>query len=255
MKVLKLLILGGSGEAAGLARALAGDARYDVTLSLAGRTAAPAQLPGKLRKGGFGGAEGLARTLAEDRFDIFIDATHPFAIEMKRNAIEAARATGVRFLAVRRPAWVPRESDRWILVESIEDAAAALGEVPQRVFLTTGRVELAPFKAAAPQHSYVLRSVEAPAPEELPPRVELITARGPFKLEDEKALLAAHAIDVIVTKNSGGTATSAKLDAARALGLPVIVVERPELPEAPSVETVEDALLWLERAHGSTSSA
>jgi precorrin-6A/cobalt-precorrin-6A reductase len=254
MKGLKLLILGGSGEAAGLARALAGEERYDVTLSLAGRTAEPAQLPGKLRKGGFGGAEGLARTLAKERFDVLIDATHPFAVEMKRNAVEAARGTGVKFLAIRRPAWVPRESDRWIMVESIEEAAAALGEVPQRVFLTTGRMELAPFRGA-PQHTYVLRSVEAPAPEELPPHVELITARGPFKLEGETRLLREHAIETIVTKNSGGTATSAKLEAAHALGLPVIMVERPDLPEAPSVETVEEALAWLERAHGSTSSA
>jgi precorrin-6A/cobalt-precorrin-6A reductase len=254
MTVLKLLILGGSGEAAGLARALHGDARYDVTVSLAGRTAEPAQLPGTLRKGGFGGAEGLARALADGQFDILIDATHPFAVEMKQNAVGAAQATGIRFLAIRRPAWVEREGDRWTMVESIEAAATALGDVPRRVFLTTGRMELAPFKQAA-QHIYILRSVEAPAPEELPPRVELITARGPFKFEDETRLLKEHAIDTVVTKNSGGAATSAKLDAARALHLPVIMVERPDLPEAPSVETVEDALLWLQGIHGSTSSA
>lgn len=254
MKVLKLLILGGSGEAAGLARALAGDARYDVTLSLAGRTAEPAELPGKLRKGGFGGPEGLARTLVEERFDALIDATHPFANEMKRNAVEAARATSVKFLAIRRPAWVQREGDRWIKVESIEAAAAAIGPTPRRVFLTTGRMELAPFKQAS-QHFYVLRSVEAPAPEELPPRVELIIARGPFKLEDETRLLREHAIEAIVSKNSGGTATSAKLEAARALGIPVIMVERPDLPDAPFVATVAEALAWLNNVHGSTSSA
>jgi precorrin-6A/cobalt-precorrin-6A reductase len=254
MAVLKLLILVGSGEAAGLARALQGDARYDVTVSIAGRTAEPAQLPGTLRKGGFGGAEGLAQYLAEGRFDTLIDATHPFAVEMKRNAVEAARATGVKFLAIRRPAWVRREGDRWTTVESIEAAATALGNVPRRVFLTTGRMELAPFKAAS-QHFYVLRSVEAPSPEDLPPRVALITARGPFEIEDEERLLKEHAIDLIVTKNSGGAATSAKLDAARALGLPVIMVERPALPDAPSVATVEDALLWLQGIHGSTSSA
>jgi precorrin-6A/cobalt-precorrin-6A reductase len=254
MTVLKLLILGGSGEAANLARALAGDARYDVTLSLAGRTAEPALLPGKLRTGGFGGAEGLARALAEEGFDLLIDATHPFAVQMKANAVEAGKIAGTKFLAIRRLPWVQREGDRWIMVESLEAAAAAIGQDPRRVLLTTGRMELAPFRRA-PQHLYIVRSVEAPSPEELPPRVELITARGPFNVADERALLETHKIELIVTKNSGGAGAAAKLDAARALSLPVIMVERPDLPEAPSVETVADALAWLKRAHGSTSSA
>jgi precorrin-6A/cobalt-precorrin-6A reductase len=254
MTTLKLLILGGSGEAADLARALEGDARYDVTLSLAGRTADPALLPGKLRRGGFGGAEGLAHVLAEECFDLVIDATHPFAVQMKANAVGAARAAGVQFLAIRRPPWAPREGDRWIMVESLEAAAAAIGDEPRRVLLTTGRMELAPFRAA-PQHLYIVRSVDAPSPEDLPPRCELVTARGPFNLADERALLEAHAIEIIVTKNSGGAGAAAKLDAARALSLPVIMVERPRLPEAPSVETVADAVIWLERHHGSTSSA
>jgi precorrin-6A/cobalt-precorrin-6A reductase len=253
MKPVKLLILGGSGEAAGLARALAGDSRFDVTLSLAGRTAEPAILPGTIRKGGFGGAEGLARVLAGERFDLLIDATHPFAVQMKANAVGAVRVAGVPLLAIRRPAWVQRDGDCWIMVESLAAAAAAIGEERKRVLLTTGRMELAPF-IAAPQHFYVLRSVEAPSPEDLPPHVALIAARGPFNFENEMGLLKAHAIEVTVTKNSGGEATAAKLDAARALKLPVIMVERPELPDAPSVETVAEALAWLERAHGSTSS-
>ena len=140
------------------------------------------------------------------------------------------------------------------MVTSLEAAAVAIGKDPRRVFLTTGRMELAPFRAA-PQHLYIVRSVEAPSPEDLPPRVELITARGPFNVADERELLDAHKVEVIVTKNSGGAGAAAKLDAARALSLPVIMVERPDLPEAPSVETVADALLWLEHAHGSTSSA
>jgi len=254
MKPLKLLILGGSGEAADLARALDGDARYDVTLSLAGRTKDPALLPGTLRKGGFGGAEGLARALAEERFDLLIDATHPFAVQMKANAIDGARVAGVPLLAIRRPAWSPREGDRWIMVESLEAAASAIGQDSRRVFLTTGRMELAPFRKA-PQHFYIVRSVEAPASDELPPRMELITARGAFNVEDERALIEAHKIELIVTKNSGGAGAAAKLDAARALSLPVIMIERPDLPEAPSVETVADALAWLERAHGRASSA
>jgi precorrin-6A/cobalt-precorrin-6A reductase len=252
--IRKLLILGGSGEAAALARALDGDPRFDVTLSLAGRTTEPLQLPGRIRKGGFGGADGLAAFLREEKFDLVIDATHPFADQIKANAIEAARIADVPLLAIRRPRWIAGPDDHWIMVETIENAAAVLGAAPRRVFLTTGRNELAPFARAA-QHFYLLRSVEAPEEAELPPRVDLITARGPFVLEDELKLLREHEIDVIVTKNSGGDATRAKLEAARMLGLPVIMVERPQLPDTPSVATVEDALAWLDRHHGSTSSA
>jgi len=254
MKPMKLLVLGGSGEAADLARALAGDERYDVTVSLAGRTAEPARLPGALRTGGFGGAEGLARFITKERFDVVIDATHPFAAQMKANAIAAVRAAGVTLLAIRRPPWVQRDGDLWTMVDSIDAAAVALGAEPKRVFLTTGRMELAPFRRA-PQHFYVVRSVDAPAPEDVPPRSELLTARGPFALDEEKALLATHAIDVVVTKNSGGAGAAAKLDAARALSVPVIMVRRPDLPAAPSVETVAEAVAWLDRHHGSTSSA
>ncbi|HEY8262764.1 MAG TPA: cobalt-precorrin-6A reductase [Methyloceanibacter sp.] len=253
MKQTKLLILGGSGEAAALARALDGDARYDVTLSLAGRTSEPVKLPGTIRTGGFGGAEGLSRTLHDEKFDAVIDATHPFADQIKANAIEAARLTGVPLLAIRRPSWTPVDGDNWILVEDLEGAAVALGETAKRVFLTTGRDELRPF-AKASQHFYLLRSVEAPARDELPAHVELITARGPFRLVDELTLLKQHAIDIVVTKNSGGEATYAKLAAARALGLPVVMVRRPMLPEAPSVETVVEALQWLEQHHVSANS-
>jgi precorrin-6A/cobalt-precorrin-6A reductase len=253
VKQTKLLILGGSGEAAALARALDGDARYDVTLSLAGRTSEPVKLPGTIRTGGFGGAEGLSRTLHDEKFDAVIDATHPFADQIKANAIEAARLTGVPLLAIRRPSWTPVDGDNWILVEDLEGAAVALGETAKRVFLTTGRDELRPF-AKASQHFYLLRSVEAPARDELPAHVELITARGPFRLVDELALLKQHAIDIVVTKNSGGEATYAKLAAARALGLPVVMVRRPMLPEAPSVEIVVEALQWLEQHHVSANS-
>lgn len=253
MKQTKLLILGGSGEAAALARALDGDARYDVTLSLAGRTSEPVKLPGTIRTGGFGGAEGLSRTLHDEKFDAVIDATHPFADQIKANAIEAARLTGVPLLAIRRPSWTPVDGDNWILVEDLEGAAVALGETAKRVFLTTGRDELRPF-AKASQHFYLLRSVEAPARDELPAHVELITARGPFRLVDELALLKQHAIDIVVTKNSGGEATYAKLEAARALGLPVVMIRRPMLREAPSVETVVEALQWLEQHHVSANS-
>lgn len=255
MKPTKLLILGGSGEAAALARALAGDARYDVVLSLAGRTEQPVKLPVTVRRGGFGGPKGLARFLAEERIDKIIDATHPFAVQMKAHAVAAAQEAGVPLLAVRRAPWVAKPGDKWIMVGSLDEAAAALGRAPQRVFLTTGRDELRPF-GAAPQHFYLIRSVEAPAPTDLPPCAELILARGPFDLAAEHALLEQQRIEIVVSKNSGGEATKAKLEAARALHLPVIMVRRPELPEAPeSVASVEDALAWLDHAHGATSSA
>jgi precorrin-6A/cobalt-precorrin-6A reductase len=255
MRQTKLLILGGSGEAAALARALAGGARYDAVLSLAGRTEQPVKLPVRVRRGGFGGAEGLARFLTEERIDRVIDATHPFAVQMKVHAIAAAREAGVPLVAIRRAPWVAKPGDIWTMVGSLTEAAAALGEVPKRVFLTTGRDELRPF-VAAPQHFYLIRSVEAPARADLPPQAQLITARGPFVFEAERVLLEQQKIDVIVSKNSGGEATKAKLEAARALGLPVIMVRRPELPDAPeSVASVEEALAWLEHAHGVTNSA
>jgi precorrin-6A/cobalt-precorrin-6A reductase len=254
MPQTKLLILGGSSEGASLARALESDQRYAATLSLAGRTQHPAGGSTPMRSGGFGGAEGLARYLTLNRIDILVDATHPFAARMKRNAVEAAALTGIKLLAIRRPPWMPEAGDHWIMVANLDEAAAALGDRPKRVLLTSGRKELAPFKAAA-HHFYLLRSVEVPEPEALPPRVKAISARGPFAYADELELLRAHAIEVVVTKNSGGTATAAKLAAARALDLPVLMVERPRMPDAPSVETVAEAIAWLERAHGSTSSA
>jgi precorrin-6A/cobalt-precorrin-6A reductase len=167
---------------------------------------------------------------------------------MSRHAAEAARRTGVRLLAVCRPAWRAVEGDRWIAVADMQAAVAALGSAPRRVFLTIGQKELAPFRAA-PQHSYVIRSVDAPAPDSLPPVAEVITARGPFTEADETRLLSDKRIDVLVTKNSGGTATEAKLAAARATGIPVIMVERPPRPAVETVATAEAALGWLARVH------
>jgi precorrin-6A/cobalt-precorrin-6A reductase len=255
MRPLQLLILGGSSEASALARALAGDPRYAAQLSLAGRTEIPAPSPVPVRIGGFGGAEGLARFLAEQHIDLLVDATHPFAVQMKINAIEAARMANVPLLAVRRAAWIAQEGDNWIEVADMQNAALALGEAPKRVFLTVGRQELAPFRLV-PQHDYLLRSVDAPPPEALPPRAEVIAARGPFSVDDELELLRTHRTDRLVTKNSGGEATAAKLEAARIMNLPVVMVRRPLLPLAPaSVETVAEALHWVELQHQATTSA
>jgi precorrin-6A/cobalt-precorrin-6A reductase len=241
---MKVLILGGSSEASALARALAGEAAFQPTISLAGRTQRPAPQPVPTRVGGFGGADGLARYLTEQSVDALIDATHPFAAIMSRNAATAARQTGVPLLAILRPSWKAEPGDRWIDVPDIAAAAEALGMPPRRVLLTIGRKDLAAFVAAS-HHHYVLRSVDAPPAEDLPPQCEVISARGPFALEAEIALLRDRRIDLLVTKNSGAAATAAKLEAARLLTLPVVMIARPPAPDVPAVPAVAEALAWL----------
>ena len=237
----RVLILGGTTEASALASALAGDARVDATLSLAGVTRAPAPSPLPVRSGGFGGADGLAAFLRDGGFDTLVDATHPYAATITRNAAIAAARAGVAHLRIARPAWQPCPADRWTEVASLAAAAVRLGAAPRRVLLTIGRKDLAPFRDA-PAHRYVLRSVDPPGPEELP-GATVITDRGPFTLDGELALLRRHRIDVLVTKNSGGSATAAKLDAARALGVEVIMLARPA--QEPGVPDVAAALAWL----------
>jgi len=248
---MKLLILGGTTEASELGRALAGDARFVAEMSLAGRTMRPSPQPLPTRIGGFGGAAGLGRTLVEHRIDVLIDATHPFAVQMTENAVAAAGATGIALLVLLRPAWSPVQGDRWTMVADMTQAAAALGAAPRRVLLTVGQKDLRPF-ADAPQHFYVLRSVDPPPADAMPPSVEIISARGPFLQADEQLLLADRQIDVIVTKNSGGSATEAKLAAARVLGLPVVMVERPPAPPVATVASVAEVLAWLEHRHAET---
>ncbi len=245
---MNLLILGGTTEASAIARALAHDTRFVATISLAGRTRHPAPQPIPCRIGGFGGAEGLARYLTEHQIGALIDATHPFAEHMTRNAEDAARLSGTRLLAVQRPPWRRQPSDVWIDVPDMAAAATALGPLPRRVFLTIGQKDLAPF-AAAPWHHYVLRSIDPPAPDAVPPGAEVIAARGPFAEAVERDLLAERRIEILVTKNSGGGATEAKLAAARALGLPVVMVARPPQPQAETVATAAEALAWIERLH------
>jgi precorrin-6A/cobalt-precorrin-6A reductase len=241
---MRVLILGGTTEASQLARGLAGDGRFAAMLSLAGRTEHPAEQPLAMRSGGFGGVAGLARVLGE--FDALVDATHPFAAQISRNAAEASRIAGVALLAIRRPAWTEVPGDDWRSVPDMEAAAIALGTEARRVFLTVGQKDLAPF-GAAPWHDYLIRSVDPPA-SPLPPRATVIAARGPFLEADERRLLAAHRIEVLVTKNSGGSATEAKLAAARGLGVPVVMVARPPPPEGVQcVASAAEALAWLHR--------
>ena len=224
-----VLVLGGTTEARELAADLAARPGVRVTSSLAGRVSRPGTLPGDVRTGGFGGAEGLARWLREERVDAVVDATHPFAAGITANAASAAAATGLPLLVLRRPGWRAGTGDRWHEAASLEAAAGLLPGVGRRVFLTTGRLGLAAFAHLDRIH-FVVRSVEPPVPP-MPPDVVLVRARGPFTVADELALLREHRLDAVVTKDSGGAATSAKLTAARELGLPVVVVRRPPLPE------------------------
>lgn len=236
-------------EARQLAGRLAVRAGVTVTLSLAGRTAAPASQPVPVRIGGFGGAQGLADYLRDEKIDALVDATHPYAATISTNAATAASRAGVALVALRRPGWTPVMGDRWTEVGHVADAVQALGDAPQRVFLTLGRKEIAPFEAA-PQHRYLVRSVDPVVPPLDVPRAVYITARGPFAEAGERALLEQHGIEVIVAKNSGGAATHGKIAAARALGLPVIMLRRPPLPEVMAVETVDEALGWLDHLPG-----
>jgi precorrin-6A/cobalt-precorrin-6A reductase len=241
---MRVLLLGGSTEASALARLLAADPRFEAVLSLAGRTAAPRAQPIPVRSGGFGGVDGLVRYLREERADVLIDATHPFASQMSANAIEAASAAGVPLLAAERPAWQKQPGDRWIEVPDMASAVAALGPNPRIVFSGTGSLALAEFKAA-PQHAYVIRLIDAPAAPPGLPSIVIIQARGPFTADDDIRLFREHRIEAILAKNSGGGATVSKIEAARALALPVIMIARPFIPPRPMVATAEEAMAWL----------
>lgn len=216
-----------------------------MTLSLAGRTAAPAAQPVPVRIGGFGGAEGLANYLRAERIEALIDATHPYAATISRHAAEAAAAAKVPILALRRAAWTAVPGDRWVEASDMQDAVSALGAAPRRVFLAIGRKEVAAFEAA-PQHHYLIRSVDPVDPPLAVPDATYIVARGPFAEADERTLLAGHRIECIVAKNSGGDATYGKITAARALGLTVVMLRPPALPDVPAVPTVGSAVAWLD---------
>ncbi|GAB2690658.1 cobalt-precorrin-6A reductase [Kitasatospora kifunensis] len=224
-----ILILGGTTEGRRLAQELAQKPGIRVTSSLAGRVSEPRLPPGEVRVGGFGGAIGLADWLREHQVDTLVDATHPFAQVISRNAAEAASATAVPLLALRRPGWQPVPGDRWHLVDSLEQAAAVLPTLGRRALLTTGRLGLSTFARVDGVH-LVARSVEPPDPP-LPPDLTVLLSRGPFQLDDERAVFREHRIDVLVTKDSGGAATAPKLTVARELALPVLIVRRPALPD------------------------
>ncbi|WP_369132510.1 cobalt-precorrin-6A reductase [Modestobacter sp. I12A-02662] len=246
----QVLVLGGTGEARRLAAALV-ERGVDVLSSLAGRVADPALPEGAVRIGGFGGAEGLAGWLAEHRPRAVVDATHPFAARITASAATAAATLGTPLLRLQRPGWTPQPGDSWRFVDSLTEAARAVAG-SRSVFLTTGRQGVGAF-AGLPGRVLV-RSVDPPD-EPLPAGATLLLARGPFSLAGELALLREHAVDVVVTKDSGGHMTGAKLAAARELGIPVVLVRRPPLPPGvPTAATVEEALAWLARVSPGSSS-
>jgi precorrin-6A/cobalt-precorrin-6A reductase len=239
----KLLILGGTAEAVALAGACASRPGLAVISSLAGRTQHPNLPPGDVRIGGFGGAAGLARFLLERGIDRVLDATHPFAAQISAHAEHACREAGVPRMRLLRPPWVSVAGDRWTEVASIAEAAQRLPELGRRVFLTLGSRELDAF--AQLDIWFLVRTIETAGVLPLP-QGQWLTGRGPFAVEDELSLLRTHAIDVLVTKASGGGATYAKLVAARRAGLPVLMVRRPPPPPGPVVGSVAAALAWLD---------
>lgn len=239
---MRALILGGTADASLLAAEIA-RARIDAVYSYGGRTRAPADQPLPTRIGGFGGVTGLADYIRREAFTHVIDATHPFAAEMSRNAVAACTETGTPLMALERAPWTKTPGDVWIDVVDVNAAVAALPEAPAKIFLAIGRQHIAPF-AMKPQHAYTLRFVDPPeAP--LPFAADVIVSRGPFTFDSELAMMRTRGIGWIVARNSGGDGARAKIDAARTLGLPVVMIARPKLPERQRVESVAEVMQWL----------
>ena len=221
----------------------------DAVLSLAGATANPAPAPIPQRIGGFGGPEGLAAYLRAERIDAVVDATHPFAARMSANAVAACRATATPLVVFTRPPWARQDGDRWIEVATMEEAVDAPGPERKTVFLTQGRLQLAAF-VRAPQHRYIVRAIDPPAEAEALVDCRLILARGPFALHDELALMRDEKVETLVTKNSGGRATYPKIEAARMLGVEVVIVKRPKPPDAETLHDLDAVMAWIASHRG-----
>lgn len=239
----RVLLLGGTTEASALARALA-DGRVDAVFSYAGRTEAPLAQPLPTRIGGFGGAEGLAGYLRSEWITHIIDATHPFAIQMSRNAIAASAITGTPLIAFERAPWQAGPGDIWRSVPDVDTSVATLPDHPTRVFLAIGKQNLTAF-AAKPQHHYLLRLVDVPTAPLPLPNAKAVIARGPFTQAEDLALLQNHRIELVIAKNAGGTGADAKLKAARTLAIPVIMIDRPCLPPRLVARDVAEVMGWL----------
>jgi precorrin-6A/cobalt-precorrin-6A reductase len=242
----RVLLLGGTTEASELAQVLA-EAQIDAIFSYAGRTFSPLPQPLLTRVGGFGGVAGLQAWLQANSITHVVDATHPFAAQMSANAVHACVAASLPLLAFEREAWQAQSGDKWQHVANIEAAVAALPAEPSRVFLAIGKQNLLPF-ARCPQHAYLLRLVDAP--HDLPlSHAQVVIARGPFTVSGDKTLLQAHGTTHVVAKNAGGSGAQAKLCAARALGLKVILIDRPIIPTRNTTSKVAQVIAWL-ASHG-----
>lgn len=241
----RILLLGGTAEASRLARLLA-DAQADAVFSYAGRTEAPRAQPLPQRVGGFGGVDGLARYLVEADIGQVVDATHPFAAQISHNAFLACQRTAIPLLRLARPAWRPEAGDRWHDVAGFASAAAALPDSGARVFLAIGRQNLAAFANDA--NRYLLRLVDMPG-DGLPlAQADIVIARGPFSVKEDLDLMIRHGITHVVAKNAGGTGACAKLIAARKLRLPVVMIQRPNLPACPTFDRPEDVMASLHQS-------
>jgi precorrin-6A/cobalt-precorrin-6A reductase len=243
---MRILVLGGTGEASALAQLLGGRPDLDTILSFAGRIRIPQGWPVQIRIGGFGGIDGLVGYLRNEAIDAVVDATHPFAAQMSRHAQAACSRVGTPLVALTRPAWQAEPQDHWIGVADMNAAAAALGALPRRVFLTVGRLHVAVFEMA-PQHHYLMRSIEMPDPPPRLPHLKFIAGKGPFDVAAELALMQSEAIDILVTKNSGAPATFAKIEAARQLRLPIVMIERPQQSGMIAFYDPAEVMAWIDR--------
>ena len=246
----RVLILGGIGEAVGLARLLEPRAEFDVVTSLAGRTRRPAAVPGRVRTGGFGGVEGLAAYLAAEHVDVVVDATHPYTATISNHATLACGVVGVPRVQLWRPGWSPVDGDEWTEVASLDAAVDAVADARVSadgcVFLSTGVRDVQVFSRLR-EVRFLVRLVDAPRTPLPLSKFELIVDRGPFAIENERALFLEHGVELLVSKNSGGVATHSKLAAARELRVPVVMVDRPDPEPGPRAETVEEVFHWLAR--------
>lgn len=242
---LKVLILGGTCEASDIAKRIADQRDLSVISSLAGRVNQPRIPEGSVRIGGFGGEDGFISFLQNERIDVVIDATHPFAARITSSAESACRRLGLPLIVFSRVPWTKQETDRWHVTHDTQSAAAYVAQTPGRVFLAIGRQKIDDF-AACDNAWFLVRAIDPPEVP-LPPNTKLILERGPFHLEHELQLLRDHSIDYIVSKNSGGLATYAKIEAARLLGIPVVMIERPQKHSVPSINSVDGVLASLNR--------
>ena len=243
----RILILGGTGDSAKLIPQLAALPNVETIASLAGRTPKPnVPIVGRVRLGGFGGVAGLAQYMKDEQVDLLVDVTHPFAVQIKLNAAMAASNVGVPRVLFSRSPWVRHPDDYWIEAGTLEEAADKLPEIADRVFLTIGRQELSVFSKLR-SHWFLMRMITQPEPTLRLPPGEILLDQGPFDVAHEKELLAHYRIGAIVSKNSGGNAAYAKIIAAREMGMPVVMIPRPPLPEGDVVADLDGAVAWVKQ--------